>query len=130
MEVKLKKIRLTNPLLSRFETDFESIPFDKIKPKDFIPAIKKGISSALDSIHAICNNANKPTFENTNLAIHLDSLTEKIVIFFTIIMAIIIGLLFYKLPRQKGYVSLLIGISLISSLIMLVVMFLDFSMLI
>ncbi len=69
-------------------------------------------------------------FENTNLAIYLDSLTEKIVIFFTIIMAIIIGLLFYKLPRQKGYVLLVIGISMISSLIMLAVMFLDFSMLI
>ena len=69
-------------------------------------------------------------FENTNLAINLDSLTEKIVIFFTIIMAIIIGLLFYKLPRQKGYVLLVIGISMISSLIMLAVMFLDFSMLI
>ena len=67
--MKLKKIRLSNPLLSHFETDFESIPFDKIKPKDFIPAIKKGVSLALDSIHAICNNANKPTFENTNLAL-------------------------------------------------------------
>ena len=69
-------------------------------------------------------------FENTNLAIHLDYLTEKILLFFTIIIAIIIGLLFYKLPRQKGYVLLVIGISMISSLIMFVVMFLDFSMLI
>ena len=69
-------------------------------------------------------------FESTNLALHLNSLTEKIVIFFTVIMAILIGVLFYKLPRQKGYVSLIIGISLISSSIMFVVMFLDFSVLI
>ena len=66
-------------------------------------------------------------FESRNLVLHLNSLTEKIIIWFTVIMAIVIGVLFYKLPRQKGYVSLLIGISLISSSIMFAVMFLDFS---
>ena len=69
-------------------------------------------------------------FESTNLVLHLNSLTEKIVIFFTVLIAIVIGFLFYKLPRQKGYVSLIIGISLISSSIMFVVLFLDFSVLI
>ena len=69
-------------------------------------------------------------FESTNLVLHLNSLTEKIVIFFTVIIAIVIGFLFYKLPRRKGYVSLIIGISLISSSIMFVVLFLDFSVLI
>ena len=69
-------------------------------------------------------------FESTNLVFHLNPLTEKIVMFFTVIMAIVIGVLFYKLPRQKGYVSLIIGISLISSSIMFAVMFLDFSILI
>ena len=69
-------------------------------------------------------------FESTNLVLHLNSLTEKIVIFFTVIIAIVIGLLFYKLPRRKGYVALIIGISLISSSIMFAVLFLDFSVLI
>ena len=69
-------------------------------------------------------------FESTNLVLHLNSLTEKIVIFFTVFIAIVIGFLFYKLQRQKGYVSLIIGISLISSSIMFVVLFLDFSVLI
>ena len=69
-------------------------------------------------------------FESKNLALHLDSLTEKIIICFTQIMAIVIGVLFYKLPRQKGYVSLIIGLSLISSSIIFAVMFLDFSILI
>ena len=69
-------------------------------------------------------------FESTNLVLHLNPLTEKIVIFFPVIIAIVIGLLFYKLPRKKGYVSLIIGISLISSSIMFAVMFLDFSVLI
>lgn len=69
-------------------------------------------------------------FESTNLVLHLNSLTEKIEIFFTVIIAIVIGLLFYKLPRRKGYVTLIIGISLISSSIMFAVLFLDFSVLI
>ena len=69
-------------------------------------------------------------FERTNLVLHLNSLAEKIVIVFTLVMAILIGFLFYKLPRQKGYVSLIIGISLISSSIIFVIMLLDFSVLI
>ena len=69
-------------------------------------------------------------FESTNLVLHLSTLTEKIVITFTLIMAVLIGLLFYKLPRQKGYVSLIIGISLISSSIIFAVLFFDFSVLI
>ena len=68
-------------------------------------------------------------FESKNLALHLSSLTEKIIICFTAIMAMVIGLLFFKLPRQKGYISLLIGISMISSSIIFAVMFLDFSVL-
>ena len=69
-------------------------------------------------------------FESTNLVLHLNSLTEKIVILFAVIIAIVIGVLFYKLPRRKGYVSLIIGISLISSSIMFAVFFLNFSVLI
>ena len=69
-------------------------------------------------------------FGSTNLTLHLNSLTEKIVIFFAAIIAIVIGVLFYKLPRRTGYVSLIIGISLISSSIIFAVFFLDFSVLI
>ena len=69
-------------------------------------------------------------FENKNLVLHLNSLTEKITIFFTLIMAIVIGALFYKLPRKKGYISLLIGIGFISSSIIFAVMFLNYSELI
>ena len=69
-------------------------------------------------------------FGSTNLILHLNSLTEKVVIFFAVITSIVIGVLFYKLPRRKGYVSLIIGISLISSSIIFAVFFLDFSVLI
>ena len=69
-------------------------------------------------------------FENKNLALHLNALTEEIMVCFSVIMAIVIGVLFSKLPRKKGYVSLLIGISLISSSIIFVIMLLDYSILI
>ena len=66
-------------------------------------------------------------FKSNNLAFHLNLLSEKIIIFFTIIVAVIIGILFSKLPRKKGYVTLLIGISLVSSSILFALMLLDLS---
>ena len=68
--------------------------------------------------------------QNKNLVLHLNSLTEQITILSNLLTALVIAFLFYKLPRKKGYVSLLIGIGLISSSIIIVVMFLNFSVLI
>ena len=67
---------------------------------------------------------------NNNTVLHLDLLSEKIIILFSLTMTIVIGLSFYKLPRKKGYVSLMIGIGGISSFLMLAVLLLDFSALI
>ncbi|MDC2991083.1 NADH-quinone oxidoreductase [Prochlorococcus sp. AH-736-F23] len=69
-------------------------------------------------------------FEETNLVIHLNLVNEKIIIFFSLIMTLIIGLSFYKLPRKKGYVSLIISLGLISSLVMIAILLIDFSALI
>ena len=69
-------------------------------------------------------------FEETNLVIHLNLVNEKIIIFFSLIMILIIGLSFYKLPRKKGYVSLMISLGLISSLVMISILLIDFSALI
>ncbi len=66
-------------------------------------------------------------FDETNLVMHLNLVSEKIIIFFSLIMIIIIGGLFYKLPRKKGYVSLMIGLGLISSSVMLSILLMDFS---
>ncbi|MCR8539638.1 MAG: NADH-quinone oxidoreductase [Prochlorococcus marinus CUG1439] len=66
-------------------------------------------------------------FEETNLVLHLNLVNEKIIIFFSLIMTLVIGFSFYKLPRRKGYVSLMIGLGLISSSIMLSILLLDFS---
>ena len=107
------------------------------KPVSFL-AVFSLLSSTLISIFLYLKKVEGEVFlsnylkilESTNLVLHLNPLTEKIGMFFTVIMAIVIGVLFYKLPRQKGYVSLIIGICLISSTIMFAVMFLDFSVLI
>lgn len=66
-------------------------------------------------------------FEETNLVIHLNLVNEKILIFFSLIMILIIGLSFYKLPRKKGYVSLMISLGLISSSVMISILLVDFS---
>jgi len=69
-------------------------------------------------------------FEETNLVIHLNLVNEKIIIFFSLIMILIIGISFYKLPRKKGYVSLMISLGLISSSVMFSILLIDFSALI
>ena len=69
-------------------------------------------------------------FDKTNLVMHLNLVNEKIIIFFSLIMTLVIGLSFYKLPRKKGYVSLMIGLGLISSSIMISILLIDFSALI
>ena len=69
-------------------------------------------------------------FEETNLVIHLNLVNEKIIIFFSFIMILIIGISFYKLPRKKGYVLLMISLGLISSSVMLSILLIDFSALI
>ena len=69
-------------------------------------------------------------FEETNLVIHLNLINEKIIISFSLIMTLVIGLSFYKLPRKKGYVSLIISLGLISSSVMLSILLIDFSELI
>ena len=69
-------------------------------------------------------------FDKTNLVIHLNLVNEKIIIFFSLIMILVIGLSFYKLPRKKGYVSLMISLGLIASSVMISILLIDFSALI
>ena len=69
-------------------------------------------------------------FEEKNLVINLNLVNEKIIIFFSLIIILIIGISFYKLPRKKGYVSLIISLGIISSSVMISVLLIDFSALI
>jgi len=69
-------------------------------------------------------------FEETNLVLHLNLANEKIIIFFSLIMLLIIGFSFYNLPRKKGYVLLMVGLGLISSSVIVSILLIDFSALI
>ena len=69
-------------------------------------------------------------FEEKNLILHLNLVNEKIIIFFSLMMILIIGISFYKLPRKKGYISLIISLGIISSSVMLSILLIDFSVLI
>ncbi len=54
-----------NVLNTAFDSQFDTAPFSKIKPDDFIPAFKNAIESAKAEIDTITNNPEPPTFENT-----------------------------------------------------------------
>ena len=66
-------------------------------------------------------------FDSTNLSLHVNILSEKIIILFSLIMALLVRLSFFKLPRRKGYVSLIVGIGMISSAIIFAILLLDFA---
>jgi peptidyl-dipeptidase Dcp len=58
-----------NPLLEKFNTPYETFPFDKIKNEHFLPALEVAIAEGKSEIDAIVNNPEKPTFENTIVAL-------------------------------------------------------------
>jgi peptidyl-dipeptidase Dcp len=56
---------MTNPLLTTYNTHFNTIPFHKIKPEHFEPAFDSAFKSGRAEVEQIIANAEKPTFENT-----------------------------------------------------------------
>ena len=58
-----------NVLLKEFRTTNGAIPFDKIAKSDFEPAIDFAIKEHNSEIDAITSNPEKPTFENTIVAL-------------------------------------------------------------
>lgn len=55
---------MNNILLKKFATPFETVPFDQIKPSDFLPALKEAITRAKKNIEAIKSNKEPETFAN------------------------------------------------------------------
>lgn len=55
----------TNPLLAKWNTPFETPPFDKIKTQDYLPAFKEAIKIHNKEIQKIVDNKEAPTFKNT-----------------------------------------------------------------
>lgn len=61
--------QMENPLLQKFDTPFESVPFSQIKNEHYLPAFQIAIENAKQEIDAICQNSETPNFENTILAL-------------------------------------------------------------
>ena len=57
-----------NPLLERWDTPHHTPPFSKIKVEQYVPATREAIKEAENDINAITNQKEKPTFENTIVA--------------------------------------------------------------
>ncbi len=64
-----KQTIMSNPLLEKFDTPFNSVPFNKIKPEHFRPAFDSVINETRKKIDGIINNPEKPDFNNTITAL-------------------------------------------------------------
>jgi Zn-dependent oligopeptidase len=60
---------MSNPILEKFETPFETVPFTQIKLEHYLPGLVKGISLAQDDINVIVGNSDKPNFQNVCVAL-------------------------------------------------------------
>jgi peptidyl-dipeptidase Dcp len=58
-----------NPLLEKYNTPYETIPFDKIKNEHYLPAMEVAMKEHNKEIDAIVNNSKPATFENTVVAL-------------------------------------------------------------
>src|ERR1700730_18603970 len=58
-----------NPLLTESRLPYHVPPFDKIKDEHFAPAMEAGMREQLNEVEAVANNSEKPTFENTIVAL-------------------------------------------------------------
>jgi peptidyl-dipeptidase Dcp len=58
-----------NPLLTESSRPYHVPPFDKIKDEHFAPAIEAGMREQLKEVEAVANNSEKPTFDNTIVAL-------------------------------------------------------------
>ncbi len=60
---------MANPLLSRYKTPHQTIPFNEIKNEHYMPAFKQAMAEHLKEIDKIVNTTQKPGFENTIVAL-------------------------------------------------------------
>jgi peptidyl-dipeptidase Dcp len=59
----------TNPFAAESTLPYHLPPFDKIKDTDFLPAIAAGMRAQLKEVDLIANEKEKPTFDNTIVAL-------------------------------------------------------------
>jgi len=58
-----------NPLLTESSLPYHVPPFDRIKDEHFAPAMEAGMREQLKEVEVVANNSEKPTFENTIVAL-------------------------------------------------------------
>lgn len=77
---------MNNPLLQKFNTPFNTIPFEEIKLEHYKPAIVTAIEAGKQEIKAIKNNPETPDFKNTIEALERSGKTLDVVssIFFNL----------------------------------------------
>ena len=94
-ENNLDKATHKNPFLQPYGTVHNTAPFDKIQLSDYEEAILKGIKREDEGIEKILNNPDKPTFDNTVIAIdddkddehYYDLLSRTTSVFFNLLSA-------------------------------------------
>ena len=64
----MNTISSQNPFFETYYTLHGTVPFDKIKTGDYVPAVREGIRRQNAEIDAIIRNPEVPTFANTVLA--------------------------------------------------------------
>jgi len=82
-------IMVANPFLEKYNTPYESVPFEKISVDDYLPAVKEGIRLELEEIDKITQNPETPTFRNTILALEEcgKTLNKVTSVYFNLIIA-------------------------------------------
>ena len=61
--------RRDNPFLTESPLPYHIPPFDKIKDEHFAPAMEEGMREQLKEVELVANNSEKPTFENSIVAL-------------------------------------------------------------
>lgn len=86
MSIAMTATAFSNPLLEEFKTPYGLPPFDKIKIKDYLPAVKEAIKIHQKEIDAIIKSKDAPTFSNVIEAMDRSGelLTQTLTIFYNL----------------------------------------------
>jgi len=75
-----------NPFFSTFDTPYGIPAFEQIKESHYVPAMQEGMRIQKEEIQEIVRNAEKPTFENTILALEYSGqlLNQVLAVFYNL----------------------------------------------
>ena len=78
-----------NIFFQKFQTPHQTVPFDRIRLEDYLPAMREGIRLHEEEIKKIVENRENPTFENTIVALERSGSTLSMVqrVFYNLLSA-------------------------------------------